>query len=61
VKSFGLDDQLMVVTLLLYTVYLACQFGGAVYGTGQRRENLTDADAQTALRFWFLCEVFYTM
>jgi hypothetical protein len=61
VKSFGLDDQVMVVTLLLFTAYLACQLGGAVHGSGQRRENLTDEAAQTALRFWFLCEVFYTL
>jgi hypothetical protein len=61
VKSFGLDDQVMVVTLLLFTVYLACQLGAAIYGSGQRRENLTDEQAQTALRYWFLCEVFYTM
>lgn len=61
VKSFGLDDQAMVVTLLLFTGYLICQLGGAIYGTGQRRENLSDENAQTALRYWFFCEVFYTM
>jgi hypothetical protein len=61
VKSFGLDDQIMVATTLLFTIYLICQMGGAVYGSGQKRENITDADAQTALRYWFLCEVFYTM
>lgn len=61
VKSFGLDDQVMVVTLLLFTAYLACQLGGAIHGSGARRENLTDEQAQTALHFWFMCEVFYTM
>lgn len=61
VKGFGLDDKVMVLTLLFFTVYLACQIGGAVHGSGQRRENITDEDAQTALRFWFFCEVFYTI
>ncbi|KAL5116247.1 hypothetical protein ACEQ8H_005805 [Pleosporales sp. CAS-2024a] len=61
VKSFGVDDQLMLITLFLFTAYLACQLGGAVHGSGQRREQLTDEAAQTALRYWFLCEVFYTM
>jgi len=61
VKSFGLDDQVMVVTLFLFTAYLACQLGGAVHGSGQLRRDLTDEAAQTALRYWFLCEVFYTL
>ncbi|KAH8731556.1 hypothetical protein GQ44DRAFT_604113 [Phaeosphaeriaceae sp. PMI808] len=61
VKSFGLDDKAMVVTLAFFTAYLACQIGGAVHGSGQRRSELADASAQTALRYWFLCEVFYTL
>lgn len=61
VKGFGLDDQLMVVTLLFFTAYLACQMGGAIYGTGQRRSALTDENAQKALHFWYFCEIFYTI
>ncbi|OAK93614.1 hypothetical protein IQ06DRAFT_236142 [Phaeosphaeriaceae sp. SRC1lsM3a] len=61
VKSFGLDDQLMVGTALLYTAYLICQLGGAVHGSGVKREHLTDWQAQTGLHFWYFCEVFYTM
>ena len=29
--------------------------------TGQHRANITDASAQIALRYWFFCEVFYTI
>ncbi|KAF2624021.1 hypothetical protein BU25DRAFT_424413 [Macroventuria anomochaeta] len=61
VKGFGLDDKVMVVTLAFFTAYLACQLGGAVHGTGQHRENITDEAAQTALRYWFFCEVLYTI
>jgi len=61
VKAFGLDDYLMVITLLSFTAYLACQIGGGVHGTGRHREVLSDASAQTALRYWFFCEVFYTI
>jgi hypothetical protein len=61
VKAFGLDDQVMLITLCFFTVYIACQLGGAVHGTGQHRENLTDENAQIALRYWFFCEVFYTI
>jgi hypothetical protein len=61
VKGFGLDDKMMVVTLFFFTAYLACQLGGAIHGSGAHREHLTDEQAQTALRFWFFCEVFYTI
>src|SRR5690242_5362083 len=61
VKGFGLDDKMMVVTLVFFTIYLACQIGAAVHGSGQHRENITDDSAETALRFWFFCEVFYTI
>ncbi|KAH6622084.1 integral membrane protein [Boeremia exigua] len=61
VKGFGLDDKVMVLTLALFTAYLACQIGGAVHGSGQYRANITDENAQIALRYWFFCEVFYTI
>jgi hypothetical protein len=61
VKGFGIDDYCMVVTLCCFTGYLASQIGGAVHGTGVRREKLSDESAQTALHFWFFCEVFYTV
>lgn len=51
----------MVIVLCLFTAYLSCQLGGAVHGTGRHREAITDANAQIALRFWFFCEIFYTM
>src|SRR5690348_3234899 len=61
IKGFGLDDKMMVVTLIFFTAYLSCQMGGAIHGSGQKRENLTDEQAEIALRFWFFCEVFYTI
>jgi hypothetical protein len=61
VKGFGIDDWTMVVTLLFFTAYLVCQIGGAIHGTGVRQENLTDERRQTALNFWFFCEIFYTL
>lgn len=52
---------MMIVTLVFYTAYLVCQLGGAIHGSGAHRAHLTDEQAQTALRFWFFCEVFYTI
>lgn len=51
----------MLVTLALYTAYLSCQLGGATHGTGKRRAAITDENAQIALRYWFFCEIFYTL
>ncbi|KAI2474766.1 Integral membrane protein [Pyrenophora tritici-repentis] len=61
VKGFGIDDYTMLLTLCFFTSYLVCQIGGALHGTGIRREKLTDANAQIALHFWFFCEIFYTL
>lgn len=61
VKGFGVDDYTMVVTLLFFTGYTIAQIGGAAHGTGVSREKLTDASAQTALHFWYFCEIFYTL
>lgn len=52
---------MMVVTLILYTAYLSCQIGGAAHGTGRHRKDITDANAEKALRFWYFCEIFYTL
>lgn len=35
--------------------------GGIAHGTGKHRDQLTDRDAEIALRFWFFCEIFYTL
>ncbi|KAL6703831.1 hypothetical protein ACN47E_009050 [Coniothyrium glycines] len=61
VKGFGIDDWTMIVTLLFFTGYLISQIGGALHGTGVRRSLLTDQAAQTALHFWYFCEIFYTL
>lgn len=48
-KSFGLDDILMVVTLLLFTAYLICQLGGLAHGTGRHMVDLEPDQARIAL------------
>ncbi|GAB7351692.1 hypothetical protein MBLNU459_g2287t1 [Dothideomycetes sp. NU459] len=61
IKSFGRDDWAMCGVLALFTAYTACQLGGVAHGTGQHRSALTDENAQVALRYWFFCEVFYSL
>ncbi|OCL05656.1 hypothetical protein AOQ84DRAFT_298511 [Glonium stellatum] len=60
-RSFGMDDWTMVVTLLLFTVYIACQIGGVTYGTGRHIWDLEPQNAEKALRFWYFCELFYIL
>ena len=49
-KSFGLDDSLMVATLVLFTGYLICQLGGLVHGTGRHVADLEPDQIMIALR-----------
>ncbi|KAF2706161.1 hypothetical protein K504DRAFT_447889 [Pleomassaria siparia CBS 279.74] len=60
-NSWGRDDYAIIVTLGIFTVYLACQIVAAIHGTGQHRWELDDHDAQVALLFWYLCELLYVL
>ncbi|KAL2005112.1 hypothetical protein VTN00DRAFT_2962 [Thermoascus crustaceus] len=60
-KSFGLDDWLMVITQLIFTAYLVCQLGGVAHGTGRHLWDLTQENAEKALEYWFFCELFYVI
>ncbi|KAK5130562.1 hypothetical protein LTR08_001942 [Meristemomyces frigidus] len=57
--NFGRDDWTMLATQGFFTIYLVCQFGGVVYGTGQHLSALEPANAETAQSYWFFCEFFY--
>ncbi|KAI6891787.1 hypothetical protein KC334_g13802, partial [Hortaea werneckii] len=56
-RSFGRDDWAMLATQLTFTIYLVCQLGGVAYGTGRHLSEIEPASAETALAFWFFCEV----
>ncbi|KAF2417422.1 hypothetical protein EJ08DRAFT_600076 [Tothia fuscella] len=60
-RAFGLDDWLIVLTLIFFTSYVVCQVGGVMYGTGKHMSALDPWDAQTALQFWWYCELFYIL
>ncbi|KAF2226016.1 hypothetical protein BDZ85DRAFT_192603 [Elsinoe ampelina] len=60
IKAVGADDYTMLATLLFYVAFLGCAIGGVRFGTGKQRKDLKDADAQVALKYWWLCEVFYS-
>ncbi|ETS73695.1 hypothetical protein PFICI_14641 [Pestalotiopsis fici W106-1] len=60
-KAFGTDDVLLLITQALFTTYLSAQLGGWYWGTGRHRDNLTPEANTNALRFWFICEIFYVL
>lgn len=49
-NTFGWDDWTMAATQVVFTVYLTCQLGGTVYGTGQHLKDLEPWRAERALR-----------
>ncbi|PVH99552.1 hypothetical protein DM02DRAFT_672590 [Periconia macrospinosa] len=60
-KGWGQDDWHMFVTLIIFTMYLAFQIVAGVHGTGRHRWDLSDEQARIALRYWYLCEIFYVL
>ncbi|KAK8122972.1 integral membrane protein [Apiospora sp. TS-2023a] len=50
VKHFKVDDWSLIVVQLSFTLYLACQIGSAVHGSGKRESNLTQAERALALK-----------
>jgi len=50
VKSWWWDDWTLVFAQLTFTVYLVCQIGGCIYGTGKHASELSLADEKTALK-----------
>lgn len=60
-KIWEQDDWWMVVTLLIFTVYLVFQFASTVNGTGRHSWDLNDAHARLALLFWYLSELLYVV
>ncbi|TVY47169.1 hypothetical protein LOCC1_G002578 [Lachnellula occidentalis] len=60
-KSWGTDDYLLVVSLILFTTYSACSLAGIKYGTGRHTTDIPPQDIPKALFYWWLCELLYTI
>lgn len=50
IKSWGIDDWVMMLALACFTVYLVSQLGGVYYGTGRLDKDLDPNDRRRALR-----------
>ncbi|KAL0258330.1 hypothetical protein SLS55_007506 [Diplodia seriata] len=55
IKSWGVDDWVMMLALACFTIYLVAQLGGVYYGSGRLDKNLDPADMRRALRVSFHC------
>ncbi|KAI5199393.1 hypothetical protein E4T39_06271 [Aureobasidium subglaciale] len=61
-SQFGRDDVAMLAAFALYLIYLICQLSAVAHGSGKKRALIGDDDeAQTALMYWFFCEISYTL
>jgi hypothetical protein len=50
-----------LVVQIFFTTYCACSLSGVHYGTGRHLEDIPPKDIPTALYYWWLCELFYTI
>ncbi|KAH9862423.1 hypothetical protein J1614_011078 [Plenodomus biglobosus] len=56
-KSWGRDDTCMVVTLILFTIYLSIMIFGALFEMRVNRRGITDDDMKT----WYIGELIYVL
>ncbi|KAI0127605.1 hypothetical protein BJ170DRAFT_380675 [Xylariales sp. AK1849] len=61
VRSFGLDDWLMVIAAVLFILYCSFSITGVHYGTGQHEADLPHANVARARSFWWLCYLMYAL
>ncbi|TVY83984.1 hypothetical protein LSUE1_G001347 [Lachnellula suecica] len=60
-KSWGADDYLIIVALAFFSTYAGCSLSGVKYGTGRHTADILPQNVPTALYYWWLCEIFYTL
>ncbi|TVY36574.1 hypothetical protein LOCC1_G006859 [Lachnellula occidentalis] len=61
VKAFGIDDYLIVVSLLVFATFCCFQLIGIHYGMGSHNRDLTPASIMKALKYQYLCELCYVL
>ncbi|TVY89897.1 hypothetical protein LAWI1_G004152, partial [Lachnellula willkommii] len=59
-RSWGADDYLLVVSLILFTSYAGCSFAAVTYGTGQHDIDVLPQDIPKALYYWYFNQLLYT-
>ncbi|RMI96292.1 hypothetical protein CDV36_016343 [Fusarium kuroshium] len=59
IKSLGLDDWLMCVGVVLFTVICGLLLACCYHGSGQYAKALTPSDVMQGTKLWFIAQLFY--
>lgn len=59
IHSFGIDDKLLLVLMIIYTAYLSLHLAAGKYGPGRHAAELSAEDKATVLKYWYICELLY--
>ncbi|RDL34780.1 uncharacterized protein BP5553_07908 [Venustampulla echinocandica] len=60
-RSFGFDDWVMLLTVVLFVIYSVFALLGVQAGIGRPISSLTLEAASTALKNWWFCTLFYSL
>ncbi|KAI9159102.1 hypothetical protein HJFPF1_07110 [Paramyrothecium foliicola] len=61
VRSWGLDDWLMALAAIFFTLYASFSTAGAAYGTGRHHADLDGEHIKKALMCWWFCYLTYSI
>ncbi|RSM06251.1 hypothetical protein CEP52_005825 [Fusarium oligoseptatum] len=59
IRSVGLDDWLMCVGVVLFTVICGLLLACCYHGSGQYEKDLTPSDIMQGTKLWFIAQLFY--
>ncbi|KFA69955.1 hypothetical protein S40285_03889 [Stachybotrys chlorohalonatus IBT 40285] len=61
VRSWGLDDWLMALAAVFFTLYASFSTAGAAFGTGRHHADLEPDQIRKALMCWWFCYLTYSI
>ncbi|KAJ2986282.1 hypothetical protein NUW58_g5102 [Xylaria curta] len=61
VKAWGVDDWWMSFAAITFTLFVTSAITGIHYGTGRHYSDLKDADKEEAMKYWWLCYIWYCL
>ncbi|TLD17762.1 uncharacterized protein PgNI_01381 [Pyricularia grisea] len=59
IRSLGIDDQLMILTLVIFTCYLGVQIQAVHYGAGQHKIDLDPQNYSSAMELMYVSQILY--
>ncbi|KAI1341767.1 hypothetical protein F5Y15DRAFT_375219 [Xylariaceae sp. FL0016] len=59
VRAWGADDWTMSFACISFILFVTCAITGIHYGTGRHAADLTTPNIQEAMKYWWLCYIWY--